>query len=258
VSAGLVASDVVVDVGDSRIVDGVSVAVPPGRITGLVGPNGAGKSTLFDALAGVLAVRSGSITLDDVDVTRASADKRSRLGLARTFQHLSVFPSLTVEANLLVGAEHRSDLGLFRSLLRTRRAGRETTPEIVESALVTLGLVHLRSQRAAALPTATLRLVELARALCTKPTVLLLDEPASGLDDAETAHLRDVLSALAGQGLAILLVEHDLALVRDVADDLYAMAQGHVVATGRARDLLGSADLVALVGGTRTRGRSGA
>lgn len=253
VMPALSARSVSVRIGDSLIVDSVDLDVPSGQITALVGPNGAGKSTLFDCLSGALPAERGSIRLDGRDVTHHTSDQRSRLGIARTFQHVSVFPSLTVEENLRVGAEHRENLQLLRALFRGRRADEPRTPEIVESVLKRLGLLALRNERAKGLETSTMRLVEIGRALCTRPKVLMLDEPASGLDDAESDQLQALLLGLADDGLAILLVEHDLTLVGEVAQNLCALERGKVIASGRAAELLASADLVSLIGGTRSR-----
>jgi branched-chain amino acid transport system ATP-binding protein len=246
-----------VRIGDSLIVDSVDLDVPSGQITALVGPNGAGKSTLFDCISGALPAAHGTIRLDGRDVTHSSPDRRSRLGIARTFQHVSVFPTLTVEENLRVGAEHRESLQLMRALLRGRRGDEPRTPEIVEQVLARLGLSSLRNKRTQGLETSRMRMVEIGRALCTQPRVLMLDEPASGLDDAESKQLEELLVDLAGEGLAILLVEHDLTLVGAVAQNLCALARGQVVAHGRTADLLGSNDLVALIGGTRSRRAAG-
>ena len=252
-ASALRAIGVSVRIGESLIIDRVDLDVPAGQITALVGPNGAGKSTLFDCLSGALQAATGTILLNGRNVTHSTTDQRSRLGLARTFQHVSVFPTLTVEENLRVGAEHRENLQLLRALFRGRRADAPRTPQIVDEVLERTGLSGLRGAPARDLETSTLRLVEIARALCTKPTVLMLDEPASGLDDAESNRLRDLLTGLADDGLAILLVEHDLSLVGEVAQHLCALARGRVVANGAAQELLTSTELVALVGGTRSR-----
>jgi branched-chain amino acid transport system ATP-binding protein len=252
-SPALRAIGVSVRIGESLIIDKVDLDVPAGQITALVGPNGAGKSTLFDCLSSALPAATGTILLNGRNVTHSTADQRSRLGIARTFQHVSVFPTLTVEENLRVGAEHRENLQLLRALFRGRRADAPRTPQIVEEMLERTGLTALRGLPARNLETSTLRLVEIGRALCTKPTVLMLDEPASGLDDSESDRLRDLLSSLAAGGLAILLVEHDLTLVGEVAQNLCAIARGRVVSSGPAQELLASRELVALVGGTRSR-----
>ncbi|MFF1643010.1 ATP-binding cassette domain-containing protein [Streptomyces sp. NPDC058246] len=203
--------------------DGVSLDIPPGRVTALVGPNGAGKSTLFHCLAGTLRPSGGQVQLGDRDVTRLAAHARTRLGIARTFQQLAVFPSLTVAENVRVGAEQ----------------GRVADPGAAERALRLFGLDGpVRALPAAGLPTGTLRRVELARALAGSPRVLLLDEPAAGLDTAEVTALARVLQALAADGMALLVVEHDLDLVADLAHTVHVMAAGRIVASGPADRVL--------------------
>ncbi|WEH19091.1 ATP-binding cassette domain-containing protein [Streptomyces sp. VNUA24] len=197
--------------------DGVDLDVHPGRVGAVVGPNGAGKSTLFHCLAGTLRPGEGRVRLGGRDVTRLPAHARTRLGIARTFQQLAVFPSLTVAENVRVGAEQ----------------GRVSDPAAAERALRLFGLDGaVRTAPAAGLPTGTLRRVELARALAGSPRVLLLDEPAAGLDTAEVAALARVLRALADDGTALLVVEHDLDLVADLADVVHVMAAGRIVASG--------------------------
>ena len=213
-------------------VDGVDLDVEPGRVTAIIGPNGAGKTTLFHCLSGTLLPDAGTVRLGDVDVTKASSDARARRGLARTFQHSSAFPSLTVEENLLVGAENRRRDGIIVGLLDLRDPRETHVRAVVDRVSAQLGLDAYRDAAAATLPTGRLRLVELARALCSEPSVLLLDEPASGLDDDETEELRVVLRGLADSGLALLLVEHDLSFVRDTANLVHAMAAGRVLASG--------------------------
>lgn len=204
--------------------DGVDLSVPPGHITAVVGPNGAGKSTLFHCLAGTLRPATGHITFAGRDITRAPAHARTRLGLARTFQQLAVFPSLTVTENVQVGADQAGP----------RHPGTTT------QALRLLSLHHpsTRHHPAADLPTGTLRRVELARALAGRPHTLLLDEPAAGLDTAEVAALARVLRALAADGMALLVVEHDIDLVADLADTVHVMAAGRIVTSGPPADVL--------------------
>ncbi|ATL26667.1 ABC transporter permease subunit [Streptomyces formicae] len=192
--------------------DDVSLTVPRGRVTAVIGPNGAGKSTLFHCLAGTLRPRSGSITLGTTNITALPPHARTRLGLARTFQQLAVFPTLTIEENIRVGAEQTG-----RHASRTLRL---------------LSLEHLATHPATALPTGALRRTELARALAGGPHTLLLDEPAAGLDTAEVTALATLLRALAADGTAILVVEHDLDLVADLADTVHVMTAGRIVASG--------------------------
>ncbi|WP_395359891.1 ATP-binding cassette domain-containing protein [Streptomyces sp. YH02] len=201
--------------GGVTALDHVTLDLTPSRITALVGPNGAGKSTLFDCLAGTLRPREGRITLDGADITHRSAHARTRLGIARTFQRLAVFPSLTVEENVRLGEEQ----GHVRK-----------DPAAVERSLRLLGLAGpVRHATAADLPTGTLRRVELARALAGQPHTLLLDEPAAGLDAAETAALARVLTALAADGLTVLVVEHDPDLVAGIAHTVHTMEGGRIV-----------------------------
>uniref|UniRef100_UPI0004C7F109 ATP-binding cassette domain-containing protein n=1 Tax=Streptomyces sp. NRRL S-146 TaxID=1463884 RepID=UPI0004C7F109 len=203
--------------GRFTALDGVDLDLSPGRITAVVGPNGAGKSTLFHCLAGTLRPAHGTVRLGGRDITALPAHARTRLGVARTFQQLAVFPSLTVAENVRVGAEQ----------------GRVPDPGAVERTLRLLGLDGpVRALPAAGLPTGTLRRVELARVLAGSPRVLLLDEPAAGLDTAEVSALARVLKALAAEGAALLVVEHDLDLVAGLADVVHVMAAGRIVASG--------------------------
>ncbi|MCF2532993.1 ABC transporter ATP-binding protein [Yinghuangia soli] len=228
----LEASGLVRHFGGLRAVDGVSLTVPPGEVTAVIGPNGAGKSTLFHCLAGAQRPDEGRIRLGDRDITRLPDHRRARLGMARTFQVVSVFPSLSVADNLRVGAENHAGASATARLLGLPDPARGRTREAVEQALASVDLTELRDVPCGQLPTGTLRLVELARALAAGPSVLLLDEPASGLDDAETARMRALLRRLADEGLAVLLVEHDMELVFGVSDTVYVMAAGRVVASG--------------------------
>ncbi|MFE7808426.1 ATP-binding cassette domain-containing protein [Streptomyces sp. NPDC057430] len=192
----------------------VTLALTPGRVTALVGPNGAGKSTLFDCLAGTLRPTRGRVTLDGADITPRPAHTRTRLGVARSFQQLAVFPSLTVEDNVRLGAEQ----------------GHRRSPAQTEQALRLLGLAgSVRHHPAADLPTGTLRRVELARALAGGPHTLLLDEPSAGLDTEETDALARILAALAADGLTVLLVEHDPDLVAGIAHTVHTMEGGRIV-----------------------------
>ncbi|MFJ2236160.1 ATP-binding cassette domain-containing protein [Streptomyces sp. NPDC087859] len=212
--------------GGFTALDGVDLDIAPGSVTAIIGPNGAGKSTLFHCLAGTLRPTGGRILLGTRDITRLPAHARTRLGIARTFQQLAVFPSLTVAENVHVGAEQ----------------GRLPDPAAAERTLRLLTLDGpLRDLPAAALPTGTLRRVELARALAGSPRVVLLDEPAAGLDTAEVTALARVLKALAADGTALLVVEHDLDLVADLADVVHVMTAGRIVASGPPDHVLDTA-----------------
>ncbi|GGO95258.1 ABC transporter ATP-binding protein [Wenjunlia tyrosinilytica] len=232
--------------GGFTAVDGVDLSVPAGRVTALVGHNGAGKSTLFDCLCGTVRPTSGRVFLAGRDVTRLPDHARARLGLARTFQQLAVFPGLTVEENVRVGAEQRRGLtapGLAAGLIGLPQPGRSSARAATRAALRLLDLGASHRLRAADLPTGTLRRVELARVLASSPTVLLLDEPAAGLDQDEAEALGRVLRALAADGMALLLVEHDLDLVQRVADTVHEMAGGRLLGPGGAEEREGGGEV---------------
>jgi branched-chain amino acid transport system ATP-binding protein len=225
--------------GGLTAVDDVTVTTEPGVIAALIGPNGAGKTTLFQCLTGSERPDGGCVLLDGRDITRAAPDARARMGVGRTFQRLAVFPTMTVADNLGVGAENRTSapaivrvgallLGILGFPIEDEKAHQRRVDEVVDQ----LGLQEVRGELAGSLPTGTLRLVELGRALCHDPTVMLLDEPASGLDTAETRQFQSVLRSVAATGVAILLVEHDMDLVFHVADRVFAMAEGRLLADG--------------------------
>jgi branched-chain amino acid transport system ATP-binding protein len=219
-------------------VDGVSVATEAGTISALIGPNGAGKTTLFHCLTGVESPDGGRVLLNGADVTSHTSDARARRGIGRTFQRLTTFETMTVADNLRVAAEHRTNAAAPRRLgellagLVGVEGDRDPDERRVEQVIDLVGLGAVRAAEARTLSTGTLRLVELGRALCHDPEVLLLDEPASGLDTREADALQRVLRNVASTGVAILLVEHDVDLVFDLADNIFVMAAGTLIAAG--------------------------
>jgi branched-chain amino acid transport system ATP-binding protein len=220
--SGLAVERVSVRFGGVQALDDVSLAVRTGAVHGLIGPNGAGKTTLFNVVTGLVRPSSGRVLAGDHDLTRLAPHRRARLGIARTFQRLELFGSLTARENVLVAAE---------SLHRLRH-GRRAAAKAADAALARLGLEPVAGRRVDALPVGTARLVELARCLAGEPRVLLLDEPASGLDESETHTLAGVLAGLAGEGMGVLLVEHDMSLVMGTCHVVDVMDRGRVIATG--------------------------
>lgn len=223
----LEARNITVAFGGVKAVDDVDLAVDRGQIVGLIGPNGAGKTTTFNAISGVQTCE-GTVHLDGRDLTTAPPHERALAGMNRTFQRLEVFGSMTVYENVLTAAEITA-----RSRRESVRGARKAATELVEL----VGASRVADQRADSLPTGQARLLELARALATRPSVLLLDEPASGLDDVETQRFADVLLGLRADGLAILMVEHDIDLVMRLCDRISVLDLGVRIAEGIPADI---------------------
>jgi len=213
--------------GGRVALDGVTMSAERGRITGLIGPNGAGKTTLFNAVTGMLRPDDGTVELNGNDLARCPSYRRARAGIARTFQRLELFGSLTVRENLRLAA------GVHRRHAHDPEPAVGVADRIIEQ----LQLTSVAEIRADTLPTGQGRLVELGRALASKPSVLLLDEPASGQDERETSNLAVVLRELADDGLAVLLVEHDMSLVMRVCDDLWVLDFGQLIASGTPSEI---------------------
>jgi branched-chain amino acid transport system ATP-binding protein len=218
--------DVSVNFGGLAALSDVSLDVPDGSITGLIGPNGAGKTTLFDVITGTRKPSRGGVTFNERDLKGVSPYRRSRLGLGRTFQRLELFGTLTVRENVRVAAS------VGRRRERAVGTGHASVDEVTDGLLRRVHLEAIAGARADTLPTGTGRLVELARALAIHPTTLLLDEPASGQNPEETSRFGDILRTLSADGLAILLVEHDMDLVMSVCDTVFVLVQGSVLCSG--------------------------
>jgi len=244
---GLVATDVVVRFGGLVALDHVSVDAPPGRITGLIGPNGAGKTTMFNVCCGFQPADEGTVLLDDHDVTKESAAHRARRGLGRTFQRMELFRSLTVRQNVELGVEScyvgedpLTQLGVVHRGRKVRQHVRETADELLE----VTGLAPVAGRLAAEISTGQGRLVELARALARGPRILLLDEPSSGLDVAESATFGRLLVDLVAQrGIGIFMIEHDMSLVLNICDWIEVIDFGKPLMAGTAAEVRDSAEV---------------
>ncbi len=220
----------VVRFGGHVAVRDVDLDVEAGSITGLIGPNGAGKTTLFNVITGLQETVGGRVLLSGQDLTGTKAHVRARRGIARTFHRLEVFGSLTARENILPAAEIR------RSWSREGRR-RSSVHDEVERLIDLVGIRAVAHERVDAMPTGLARLVELGRALATQPKVLLLDEPASGLDESESETFAQLLLELADDGMAILLVEHDVHLVMRVCHTINVLDFGAILASGTPEEI---------------------
>jgi branched-chain amino acid transport system ATP-binding protein len=220
--------DILVAFGGNRALDEISLEVEAGKVTGLIGPNGAGKTTMFNVVTGLLAPGAGKVQLDGKDITKLPPHKRAQLGLARTFQRLELFTSLTVRDNIRVAGEIRNHWGLGDNLDASVEA---------ERVIELVGLQEVADREVSEIPTGTARVVELGRALMTKPRVLLLDEPASGQTEQETRAFGALLRRLVEDGLAICLVEHDMALVMEVCEVIHVLDYGRMIAVGSPEEI---------------------
>jgi len=219
----LEASEIVVRFGGVTAVDGASIEVDDGTITGLIGPNGAGKTTLFNVITGLQPPTRGRVRFRGHDVTRATPNARAKAGMGRTFQRLEAFGSLTVRENVQVAREIHAGVKAWFG-----RSNDRTVERLIER----VGLTEYRDQRADSVPTGVARLVEMARALAIEPRLLLLDEPSSGLDEGETQGFAQLLREVSAEGTAVLMVEHDMDLVMGVCHRIHVLEFGRVIAVG--------------------------
>jgi branched-chain amino acid transport system ATP-binding protein len=234
--------DVVVRFGVLQAVSRASIEVIEGRVTGLIGPNGAGKTTCFNVITGLQEPTSGKVLFEGKDITNKNPYKRARLGIARTFQKLEVFGSLSARENILVAAEQR------KTWDRSGFNPKTVCDEILEKT----GLTDVSEFMVGTLPTGTARLVELARALASNPRVLLLDEPSSGLNEEETAEMASLLRTFVNEGLAVLLVEHDMSFVMGTCEYIHVLDFGTIIASGTPSEVQANNAVQAAYLGTET------
>jgi ABC-type branched-subunit amino acid transport system ATPase component len=238
VQADLLIDEVSVAFGGNTVLEGVTLAARPGMVTGLIGPNGAGKTTLFNTCTGLLRPSRGSVRYGGDDVTALSLARRAQLGLGRTFQRMELCESLTVAENVALGREAALAGSQPIRHIVSRRGDRRAVEEATLDALDRCGIAHHADDPVVSLSTGTRRLVELARALAAGRSMLLLDEPSSGLDHQETERFGAILRSVVDTGVAgILLVEHDMDLVTSVCDWLFALDFGTIIAEGTATDV---------------------
>jgi len=231
----LVVENLSVEFGGVRAVDGVSFEVEPGETFAIIGPNGAGKSTIFNLISRIYEPSAGTIHYGDRNVLDVPAHRVIDLGIARTFQNIDLFEQATVLQNLLVGRHSRMSRNLFRDFLFVAgaRAREREHRRKAEDIIDLMEIAHYRDQRIADLPYGARKNVELARALCSEPTLILLDEPASGLNKEETDDVSFWLDDIKHDlGVTIVMVEHDMGLVDRVADRVMAINDGRLLTIG--------------------------
>ncbi len=219
--------------GGLTVLRDVNFSVPQGTITGLIGPNGSGKTTCFNIMSGFLRPRAGSVVFDASDVTAVPVQERSRRGMVRTFQAPQVFRHLTVLENLMAGCHKTTSNGPVADMLRLASSRRSLEHMESESRAIAqrFGLEPLLQRLAGTLPAGQMRMVELARACVSKPRLLMLDEPSSGLSSSEIDVLREWIRQLNANGLTILLVSHDMGLM-NVAHCVNVLYFGEIIASG--------------------------
>jgi len=247
VSGYFSARDLAMRFGGIRAVEGVTFDVQQGEVFSIIGPNGAGKTTIFNMISRIYAPSGGSLHFDGQDITRIAPHRIAGLGIARTFQNIELFAHATLLQNLLIGRHCHSHVGILSQLAflpsvrRAEVAHRRRAEEVIEF----LGLQRYRDQLIANLPYGVRKVVELGRALCTEPKLLLLDEPSSGLNVDETEEMgfwiQDIQRDL---GITIIMVEHDMKLVAAVSDRVMALNQGRILAMGTAAEVQEHPDVI--------------
>jgi branched-chain amino acid transport system ATP-binding protein len=219
--------------GGVTALDGVSLSVPEGRIVGVIGPNGAGKTTVFNVITGAYPPSEGDVRFLGSSLKGLASHRIARAGIARTFQNLRLFASMTVLEHLIVA---QRQAGTFGALLPVRLGDRKVL-ERAEEVLAFFGLEEHRNRLARELPYGLQRKVEMARALSMRPRLLLLDEPVAGMTHEETAEVASLLKRLQATGVALLLIEHDMTFVMGLCDDLYVLDFGQLIAQGAPEEV---------------------
>ena len=225
--------------GGIRAVDAVDFAVEAGSIQSIIGPNGAGKTTLLNLLTGIYQPSAGSIVLNGKPIHTLPAHALAGLGVARSFQNLQIFANMTALENVMVGRHRHLDRRLLPALLRLPSLVKAETAAAERCAelMAFVGCGAYREAEAAAMPYGALKRLEIARALASEPTLLLLDEPAAGLNASETAELDAVIRRIAGRGITVVLVEHDMKMVMGISDRVLVLDHGRKLAEGTPAEI---------------------
>lgn len=242
----LVVQDLSLAFGGNRVLRGISMVLQPGRITGLIGPNGAGKTSFFNCLTGLYRPQGGEILLGKDSVKNMPPAERAARGFSRSFQHVELCPELSVLENVMVAFDRHCAAGWMDAFLPLRKGclEREQHRALALRALHELGISEYANASPNELAPGILRLVEIARAIASQPSVLLLDEPAAGLNSVETRDLARVLSKLRAPNLVLVVVEHDMDLIMEVCDDIHVLNLGTLLASGSPATIQAHPDVV--------------
>jgi branched-chain amino acid transport system ATP-binding protein len=237
--------------GGIRALDGLELRVRQGEIAALIGPNGAGKTTFFNCLTGIYKPTAGKLLLTPPGrkpkrLNGLAPHKVTQAGMARTFQNIRLFPEMTVLENVMIGRHCRTKAGLLGAILRDRKTRREEQDTVARSLalLEKIGLAASADELARNLPYGGQRRLEIARALATEPLILLLDEPAAGMNPQETDELDRLITGIRDQGLSILLIEHDMKLVMSLSDHIFVMDYGRKIAEGTPEEVRRNPDVI--------------
>ncbi len=225
--------------GGLTAVNEVTMHVKKGLITGLIGPNGAGKTTLFNIISGVYPPTSGKVYFDGVEIDGLPPYKINEMGMSRTYQAINLFKTMTVQENVLVGMHTRLGAGLSSSIFRTKKtvAEEKAAIEKAEELMEFVGLIDHRYDIASSLPYGDQRKTEIIRAMASDPKLLLLDEPAAGMNSTEKVELSETILKIKDRGFTILLVEHDMKLVMNITDYIYVINYGKEIAEGTPEEV---------------------
>ena len=220
--------------GGVHAIEGVSFDVHSGKVHAVIGPNGAGKTTLFNLISGIYVPTAGSVHLDGRDVTGRPPDELARLGLSRTFQNLQICMNMTASENVMLGAHLTLNTSLWGGLLGVTQRSDARLRAQADDLMGYVGIGDYRRAHATQLSFGVLKRLEIARALAAKPRLLLLDEPAAGLNETESRAMTDLIRRIADGGITILLVEHDMKMVMSLSDHIVVLDQGRKLAEGSA------------------------
>lgn len=233
-----------INFGGVKALDNVNFDVPCGRITALIGPNGAGKTTLFNIITGFLKINTGEIFFENENITNAQPYQIFIKGISRTFQNLNLIPELSLKENLLLGVIGKDKPSAVKSILRLNGNYWKRVYEKIEYCMEITGISEWSAKKTDEVPYGILKYLEIARAIISEPRMLLLDEPAAGLNNVERENLMELIKFLVSKNMTIFMVEHDMNFVSNLADNVICLNYGRVIASGSYMDVRNNGDVI--------------